>query len=181
MKSSWAAGELSTDDLLDVLEGFGLAEGLRPLVPPDGLVLGPARTVWCPPGENRGVREAIDAARPGEMLVVASGPGSALLGGVVYRRAVDAGLVGIVVDGFVRDLPDLLDGPVPVACRGVDPRRPRKNADALHGVPIALGGCPVLPGDIVAVDADGVVRVPAGDAEQVVLAAVAAARAERGL
>lgn len=180
MKSHWNELELTTPHLMDAQRNFGYVEGIAPIGEYEGLVMGPARTVWCQPGENQGVRDAIAAAQPGEVLVVA-GNGSAaiaMMGENVYDLAVARGIVGIVIDGPIRDSPAIARGPVPLACKGVDPRRPRKSAPHLLDVPVAVGGVPILPGDLVALDAEGVVRIPSSEAEAAVASAHAAAVAE---
>lgn len=179
MKSHWSEQELTTPHLMDAQRNFGFVEGVALVGDCDGLVMGPARTVWCQPGENQGVRDAIAAAQPGEVLVVAAGSTAiAMMGDNVYDLALARGIVGIVIDGPIRDSPAIARGPVPVACRGIDPRRPRKAAPHLLDVPVAVGGVPILPGDLVALDAEGVVRIPSSEAEVTVASAHAAAVAE---
>lgn len=180
MKSHWNELELTTPHLMDVQHNFGYIEGLATIGKCEGLVMGPARTVWCQPGENQGVHDAIAAAQQGEMLVVAAGHSTAIamMGENVYGLAVARGIVGIVIDGPIRDSPAIARGPIPLACRGVDPRRPRKNAPHLLDVPVAVSGVPILPGDLIALDAEGVVRIPSSEAEAAVASAHAAAVAE---
>jgi regulator of RNase E activity RraA len=92
----------------------------------------------------------------------------AVLGGNVAIDIVSRGIVGVVVDGVVRDLDELEELGLPVFARGVTPR----SGSDLSGRgevlgPIACGRVAVMPGDVVIGDNDGVVVVPRHDAGQV--------------
>jgi len=69
-------------------------------------------------------------------------------------------LAGMVTDGSVRDLRGICEVGLPVFSRpAVTPNGARKNGPGEVNVPVAVGGVPVLPGDIVIGDANGVVVV----------------------
>ena len=69
---------------------------------------------------------------------------------------------GVVIDGCVRDWPNLRDLGVPLWVRGVTPNF-HTQTDIMPvavNVPIACGGVTVIPGDIIVADDDGAVCVP---------------------
>jgi regulator of RNase E activity RraA len=71
------------------------------------------------------------------------------------------GVVGVVVDGAVRDLDGIAALGFPVFARATCPAGPHKGFRGSHGIPVQCGGVVVNPGDIVVGDADGVTVVPA--------------------
>jgi regulator of RNase E activity RraA len=77
------------------------------------------------------------------------------------------GVAGVVVDGAARDVRGLRELGFPTFCSGVTPRIFGSQGPGAINIPIACGGVPVNPGDIVLGDDDGVVVVPRDDAERV--------------
>ena len=75
------------------------------------------------------------------------------------------GVVGAVVDGAIRDASALSDQGLAVFARGSTPAGPFKNGPGMIGVPVAIGGVVVSPGDVVVADDDGVAIVPRASAE----------------
>lgn len=145
-------------------------------------LVGPARTVQVPGGDNNGLKAALAAAAPGEVIVVAAGgyADRALLGELIGERAISAGVAGFLVDGAVRDAEDLGEIGLPVFARGTSPAGPYHDGPYRQDVPVAIAGAAVCPGDIVVGDADGVVIVPAAQAEDIVTAAEAVQQDEAG-
>jgi len=130
---------------------------------------GPALTVWTAPRDNLAPYAALAFARPGDVLVVATGgpDEAAILGDVAVGMAKNAGIVAVVTDGFVRDRAGLDAVGIPVFAAGVTPNSPFKNGPGEIGGPIALGGVSIAPGDILVGDEDGVAVVPAEAAGRV--------------
>ena len=89
--------------------------------------------------------------------------------------AMKRGLAGVVTDGGVRDLPILERLGFPVFGGGLTPAACDKDGPGEINFPIAIGDVPILPGDIVVADDDGVVIVPRGDVPDV-LAGIEAKR-----
>jgi regulator of RNase E activity RraA len=130
---------------------------------------GPALTARTRPGDNLAVHVALEAARPGDVLVVdARGDTTyAALGGLMARYAATRGVAGIVIDGAVRDYEELSGGSLPVFARGLSHMGPFKTGPGeLHG-PVSIGGMVVNDGDLVVGDADGLVVLPAGRAARI--------------
>jgi 4-hydroxy-4-methyl-2-oxoglutarate aldolase len=124
---------------------------------------GSAFTVEVRPGDNLMIHAALALAKPGDVLVI-DGKGdqmSALMGTLMLSAAKGIGLAGVVIDGAVRDVPEIIALGFPVFCVGSNPNGPGKVAPGRINHPISCGGVTVRPGDFVIADADGVVVVDA--------------------
>ncbi|HEY4615382.1 MAG TPA: methyltransferase, partial [Citricoccus sp.] len=84
-----------------------------------------------------------------------------------------AGIVGFALDGAARDQEVLEQIGLPVFARAITPAGPYKHGPSRIAVPVAFGGVPVMPGDIVIGDSDGIVVIPQAQAEEVAVAAEA--------
>jgi regulator of RNase E activity RraA len=123
---------------------------------------------------------ALSHVRPGDMLVIdrLGDDRHACLGGVVARAARMAGVAGVIIDGPCTDAAEILAEGLPVWCRGVSSVTTRQlDLGGTFNRPIACGGVPVLPGDIILGDASGVVVLPADEAADI--AAICIAREGR--
>src|SRR5260370_14810705 len=87
---------------------------------------GPACTVKVFPGDNLMVHKSLDVAMPGDIVVIDAHASSmnAVLGDLVSTKAKHRGIAGFVVDGFVRDLPNILELDFPIFARGTTSIRP---------------------------------------------------------
>jgi 4-hydroxy-4-methyl-2-oxoglutarate aldolase len=129
---------------------------------------GPAITVEVVGGENGTIHRALESASEGSVLVVAAGGGldRAIWGGVLARAAVARGVVGVVIDGAVRDVDDLVAIGLPTFAVGSTPLGPHKGWPGRAGLAIACAGVVVRPGDVVVGDGDGVAVVPADQIDE---------------
>lgn len=145
----------------DAMGRQGVPAGLAPLSPALSLA-GPALTVKVTPGDNLAIHAALGRLQPGDVLVVDGGgfTAVALFGEMMALTAQRRGAAGVVIDGAVRDRTAVVDLGLPVYSRAVTPAGPFKDSPGSIGVPVSCGGVPVLPGDIVIGDGDGVVVVP---------------------
>jgi 4-hydroxy-4-methyl-2-oxoglutarate aldolase len=136
---------------------------------------GPARTVLCGQGDNLMVHAAMSVAQPGDVLVVTMPEPApvAMLGGLLVTQALQRGVAAIIVDGAVRDLDELVKSGLPIWSRWVRVTGASKQVVGQLDVPVRLGGITVLPRDILVLDADGAVAIPAARVDQVVAAATA--------
>ena len=141
---------------------------IRPLNP-DWRFAGTAITVSARPVDNLIVYQAMKVAQPGDVLVITNdgSTSSAIIGDLVAGMAKNLGIVAFVTDGLVRDLAGLLEVGLPVFCRGLCPNGPWKDGPGEVNFPIACGGLPISPGDIIVGDGDGVVVVSKADATTV--------------
>ena len=159
MDETWLASALAAD--ASAGEGV-LPASIRPLRP--GLrLLGTASTCEVAPGDNLGVRQALERGpEAGPILVVGGALESeaAVMGGLVAEALSIRGFTGVVTDGLVRDSQEVA-GFLKVWCRGVTPRPPGKQGPASAGRPVLVAGVRVAPGDLLVCDDDGVVVWPA--------------------
>jgi 4-hydroxy-4-methyl-2-oxoglutarate aldolase len=155
---------------------------LRPLAP--GMVLaGPALTVRCKPGDNLALHLAIAQAKGGEVLVVdyggslASGPFGEIMALACQMR----GIVGMVIDGAVRDCAQIAALGFPVFARGVNIRGTVKQDRGALGVPVTIGSVTIAPGDIILADADAIVTLAPDDLPAALAAAKGRAAKEAAM
>lgn len=115
----------------------------------------------------------IDAAGPGQVLVVsAGGVEISCMGGIVGLSASKKGIEGVVIDGGCRDVDDLRKAGLWVASRHVTPRTGKRRLRlGSFGAPVLLGGVRVAGGDLVVGDATGLVVVPRERLEEVLAVA----------
>jgi 4-hydroxy-4-methyl-2-oxoglutarate aldolase len=147
------------------LPGSAVAPAIRPAWPGAALA-GPAYPVECAPGDNLAIHIALETVPRGSVLVVATGSFLAGYWGEVLTVAAEAaGVVGLVIDGGVRDVAALAARRFPVFSRGICVHGTLKNCAPSVGEPISLSGTPVAAGDLVIADDDGVVVIPAAQAE----------------
>jgi regulator of RNase E activity RraA len=75
-------------------------------------------------------------------------------------KAQHRGIVGFVVDGYVRDLREIQKLKYPVYARGDMPIGPLHRAPGEINYPVCCGGVVVAPGDIIVADRSGIVVLP---------------------
>ena len=179
----------------DLIEGFRLVEAasvadaveqlygkkaymsheMRPLFPTK--FAGPATTVVLKKEEHhegakaqQGMLDAIDEAAPGSVyvMVLEDGADYAGIGGLMSTAMKFRGLAGAVVDGGIRDTPQLTKLQFPVFSRSIVPSTTLNHYRfAGKDVSVTCGGVQVRPNDIVVADMDGVVVVPREHAEEI--------------
>jgi regulator of RNase E activity RraA len=123
---------------------------------------GPAVTVWTRPGDILFMLTVPDVARAGDVLAVDGGgrADAAILGDILTGALARRGVVGIVVDGAVRDLDGIDEIGVPTFARNAHPATGSNEGPGAINVPVQVGGVAVRPGDVVRGDASGIVVVP---------------------
>lgn len=143
---------------------------LRPLAP-GAVFAGPAAPALHLGSVDR-LLEAIDAAAPGDVLLVDDDgrADEACLGDLVVLEAARGGLAGIVVWGLHRDTADLLAIGLPLHSLGSLPTGPLPQ-HVHRDRTVHLGEWEVEAGDLVVADDDGVVLVEAVHAQAVLAAA----------
>lgn len=157
----------------DALDSLGLRRQsprlpLRPLTV-DGLLVGRCKTtLWADlyqddPQPYALELKAVDSCQPDDVLICAGGSSlrSALWGELLTTASRNAGCVGAIVDGAVRDVRRMREMQFPVFARGTSVY------DSLHrqrvvdlDLPVELDGVRFTPGDLVFADEDGIVVVP---------------------
>ncbi len=143
-------------------------------------IAGRAFTIHTREGDNQALHRALKEVVPGDILVISGGgfTDRALMGELIAQRAQIAGIVGMIIDGAVRDVDELAKLNFPVWARAVSPAGPYKTGPGRLGVDVAIGGVVCRHRDYVIADADGVVVIPAESAEQVLSAGQAVVQDE---
>jgi 4-hydroxy-4-methyl-2-oxoglutarate aldolase len=163
-------------------EASGLACAVDPQIRsvwPGAALAAPAYPVHCAPGDNLAIHLAMERAPRGSVLVVTTDNFVAGYWGEVLTVAAEAaGVVGLVIDGGARDIAALARRRFPVFARGVSVRGTTKSSAPSVGKPISFTGVTVAAGDLVVADDDGVIVLPAADAERTLAAGVARAAKE---
>jgi len=158
-----------TGFITDAYNGKGCLDfAIKPLT--SGMKFcGPAVTALCGPMDNLAAMAALDFVKKGDVVVIAAAGDehAAIIGDLWALRARQLGVVGIVVDGLVRDFPGLLKARIPVFARGIAPNAGFKNGPGEVNGGVTCGGVSILPGDIVSGDQDGVVCIPLAEAESI--------------
>jgi 4-hydroxy-4-methyl-2-oxoglutarate aldolase len=158
-----------------------LASDIKPVYPGAGFA-GTALTVKSFPGDNLMLHQAIAIARPGDVLVVSVDgfTEAGHWGEIAAEAAMQKGIVGLVIDGGIRDVEPISRLGFPVFARGICIKGTTKKHAGLLNNPLVIGGQLVNPGDIVVGDTDGVVVVPRADVRDVHKKALAIVEREDG-
>jgi len=163
-------GEFPSPEISDQLNRlYAVTPDIRCLTRPDHRLVGPACTVKVFPGDNLMVHKSLDIAEPGDVVVVDAGASrmNAALGDLISTKARHRKIAGFVVDGYVRDLPDIVKLDFPIFARGTTSIGPLHRGPGEINYPVCCGGVVVNPGDVVIADAFGVVLVPRDNAADV--------------
>jgi 4-hydroxy-4-methyl-2-oxoglutarate aldolase len=136
-------------------------------------ICGPAFTVRCG-ADFLAVLRAIEAAAPGDVVIVDGGAREIALAGELFARgALVRGLGGIIVDGGYRDMGYVSTCPLPVYSRYVTPMAGTTAELGELRIPVTCGGVSVNPGDLIFADDEGVLVVDPAKADQLLDAAAA--------
>ena len=187
---------VSTATLTTVLLKHGLRNvwlrGTMPIRPGQGRLVGEAFTMrfvparedlatpesWANPRSTRGAIEDM----PVGCIVVVDAMGitdAGIFGDILCARMQKRGVAGLVTDGVVRDGAGVLSTRLPVWCRGIAAPPSVAGLTFVNWQePIGCGGVAVFPGDVIVVDDDGAVVIPASMLETVVPEAVEQERLE---
>jgi 3-hexulose-6-phosphate synthase/6-phospho-3-hexuloisomerase len=151
---------VSTPNLSDAMHRSGDLPGIR-LETPGKKIVGPAVTVRTFPGDWAKPVEAIDVAKPGEVIIVdACGQGPAIWGELASESCLQRKLAGIVIDGAIRDIDAIRAIGFPAAAKLVTPTAGEPKGFGEINVTIKIGGVQISPGDWIVADESGVVRIP---------------------
>ena len=171
--------KVTTATLTTILLKKGLRNvwlrGTKPLKPSQPRLVGRAFTLRFVPAREDlatpaswaspiSTRAAIEAMPEGCIAVVdAMGVQDAgIFGDILCARMVKKNVAALITDGVVRDLEGVLGTGLPVWCSG------QASPPSVAGMtfvgwqePIGCGGVAVFPGDVIVVDQDGAVLIPA--------------------
>jgi regulator of RNase E activity RraA len=187
---------ISTATITTVLLKKGLRNvwlrGPRPLQPGQGRLVGRAFTLrfiparedlatpasWASP---KSTRAAIEAMPAGCIAVVdAMGVTDAgIFGDILCARMQKRGVTALITDGVVRDLAGVIGTGLPVWCNGAAAPPSVAGLTFVNWQePIGCGGVAIFPDDVIVVDDDGAVVIPAALLDEVVTEAIEQERLE---
>jgi 3-hexulose-6-phosphate synthase/6-phospho-3-hexuloisomerase len=150
----------STPNISDAMHRKGVMKGITAITPNVKMV-GQAFTVRTYPGDWAKPVEAIDEAKPGEIIVVdARGCREAVWGELASWSALIKGIGGVVIDGAVRDVDEIRRIGFPCFARNITAEAGEPKGFGETNVEITCGEVKVKPGDWIIGDDNGVVVVP---------------------
>jgi len=159
--------------------------GGRPMHPrikaawPGAVLAAPAFTVLCSPSDNLAIHAAVAEAPAGCALVAAVHPPERGYWGEVLTTGAEArGIMGLVIDGGVRDVAALDAHQFPVFSALIALRGATKVRGGAIGGAVSVGDVEINTGDWVVGDRDGVTVVPAGALDEILAAGMARADKE---
>ena len=117
-----------------------------------------------------------EEAEPGDVLVFDAGGDtrSAVSGEITTVRFLARGGTGLIVDGAIRDVPEIAGMPLQVYQRRGQASSVRPNLMSVdYQVPVRIGNVTVRPGDLLLGERHGILVIPAAVASEVVDAALA--------
>ena len=121
------------------------------------------------PVEDFKVGHMIDAAGPGDVIVVANGGAPvSTWGGMASYAARLKGIAGLVVDGGMRDREEIVAFGFPAFSAHMvpTPGKTRIRVEEIGGT-VVCAGVTVRPGDVICADGTGVLAIPAARAAEV--------------
>ncbi|MBP0622373.1 RraA family protein [Cupriavidus consociatus] len=166
---------LDTPGVSDAMDRLGLPGQCLDIAPLDNYrkaVVGPAFTVKyvsasTPPGT---VGDFIDDVQPGDVIVIDNDGRTdcTVWGDIMTQYAGARGIAATVIDGVCRDVMKALGDGYPLFTRGRFMRtgKDRVQVDSVN-TPVSVGTARVCARDIVVADANGVVIIPRGRAQEV--------------
>lgn len=187
---------ISTATITTVLLKKGLRNvwlrGTRPLQPGQGRLVGRAFTLrfiparedlatpasWASPKSTRAAIEAM----PAGCIAVVDAMGitdAGIFGDILCARMQKRGVTALITDGVVRDVAGVIGTGLPVWCSGAAAPPSVAGLTFVNWQePIGCGGVAVFPDDVIVVDDDGAVVIPAALLTEVVTEAVEQERLE---
>lgn len=158
-----------------------LSHEVKP-VDPTRRAAGRVLTVLTRPGDNRALHLALLEAQPGDILVVdAFGWKEAgVWGDVLTAAAIHKGVVGVIVNGAVRDADTIIELGFPVFAKALSIKGTAKDDAGVIGGSVTIDGVTIRTGDVIVGDRDGVVAIPQDTVAEVLASARAREEKETG-
>ena len=188
--------KVTTATLTTILLKKGLRNvwirGAKPLAPDMPRIVGRAFTLrfvparedlatpesWSSPISTRGAIEAM----PDGCIAVVDAMGNkdaGIFGDILCARMKKRGVAALVTDGVMRDVDGVLETGFPVWCDGVAAPPSVAGLTFVNWQePIACGGVAVYPDDVIVLDNDGAVLIPAAMVEEIIPLALEQERLE---
>jgi len=148
---------------------------------PGSRAAGPARPILCGQADNLMVHAAMAHANPGDILVLTMPVPRpvALVGDLLATQSKARGVAGLLIDGSVRDVEELIELGLPIWARWIRVRGAGKDVPGTIDEPVIVGGARIAAGDTVVLDADGAAVIAQDRVDEVLEAAQAREEKER--
>ncbi len=152
--------KVSTPNISDALHRGNPCRDIRPVF--EGIkMVGRAFTVRTYPGDWAKPVEAVDRADKGDVIVIdAGGVPPAVWGELASWSAKRKGIAGVVIDGAIRDVPEIKKLKFPAFAKIITSQAGEPKGFGEIGIPVEVGGVKILPGDWIVGDDDGVIAIP---------------------
>jgi 3-hexulose-6-phosphate synthase/6-phospho-3-hexuloisomerase len=158
---------VSTPNISDAMHKMGAMKEIRPIKLGFHMI-GRALTVKTIDGDWAKPIDAIDRGKKDTVITVdVNGGRTAVWGELATWSAKKRGIRGVVIDGAVRDLDDLLKINFPIFCRYISSNAGEPKGFGEIGAEIICGGQTVQNGDWIIGDDSGVVVVPQQNAQEI--------------
>ncbi len=173
---------VSSSNVSDAMHRKGAMNGLTRYAG-EGKMIGQAITVQTFAGDWAKPVEAIDHARPGEVIVINNSRDRTIApwGELATLSCQNKGVAGVIIDGAVRDLDDILEMTIPVYATAAVPNAGEPKGFGEINPEIRCCGQSVRPGDWIIGDASGVVVIPKEHAYEISRRAVEVFKTEERL
>lgn len=156
--------KVSTANISDAMHKTGELRGLKPVwvgEPGEMKFAGPAVTVRTYNGDWSAPVQAIDQCKPGDVLVIDACAGEiAVWGELATNSCHSKGVVGVVIDGAVRDIDDIRKMKFPLFAKHFTPTAGEPKGFGEINAPIEVCNRKVEPGDWIVGDESGVMVIP---------------------
>ena len=160
--------KVSSPNVADAQHKKGAMKGIHPRISHGVKMVGRALTVHTINGDWAKPVEAIDRARPGDVIVVdACGGEIAVWGELASWSCRTKGVAGVVIDGAARDIDSIIEMNFPCFSRFIASNAGEPKGYGGIGHEIVCGGVTVRTGDWIIGDESGVVVVPQESAVEV--------------
>jgi 3-hexulose-6-phosphate synthase/6-phospho-3-hexuloisomerase len=163
-----AFSKVSSPNVADAQHKKGAMKGIHPRIKHNVKMVGRALTVHTVNGDWAKPVEAIDRAKPGNVIVIdACGGEIAVWGELASWSCKTKGVAGVVIDGAARDIDSIIDLEFPCFSRYIASNAGEPKGFGGIGHEIVCGGVTVRTGDWIIGDESGVVVVPQENAVEV--------------
>lgn len=153
--------KVSSSNVSDAMHRKGAMAGMRAIIPRGAKMVGRAVTVRTADGDWAKPVEAIDVAERGDVIVIEAGEGRAAVWGELASWSCKVkGIAGVVINGAVRDVEDIIEIGFPVFATATAPNAGEPKGFGEIGAEIVCGGQVVRMGDWLVGDETGVTVIP---------------------